>query len=55
MTAAGRGTRLSSVLGARALQAVMVAVVVGIVSFAMMQALPGDAASASPLGATATT
>jgi len=40
----GTGTGLGSVLGARALQAVMVAVVVGIVSFAMMQALPGDAA-----------
>ena len=31
-------------LGSRALQAVFVAIVVGIVSFAMMQALPGDAA-----------
>ena len=41
---AGTGTGISSVLGARALQAVMVAIVVGIVSFAMMQALPGDAA-----------
>ncbi|MGI9489465.1 MAG: ABC transporter permease [Geminicoccaceae bacterium] len=40
----GTGTGISSVLGARALQAVMVAIVVGIVSFAMMQALPGDAA-----------
>ena len=40
----GTGTGLGSVLGARALQAVMVAIVVGIVSFAMMQALPGDAA-----------
>ena len=40
----GKGTGLGSVLGARALQAVMVAIVVGLVSFAMMQALPGDAA-----------
>lgn len=40
----GTGTGLGSVLGARALQAVMVAIVVGIVSFTMMQALPGDAA-----------
>lgn len=40
----GKGTGISSVLGARALQAIMVAIVVGIVSFAMMQALPGDAA-----------
>lgn len=35
---------MSSVLGARVLQAVMVAIVVGIVSFVMMQTLPGDAA-----------
>ncbi len=41
---AGTGTGIGSVLGARALQAVMVAIVVGVVSFAMMQALPGDAA-----------
>lgn len=33
-----------AVLAARGLQAVIVAVIVGIVSFAMMQALPGDAA-----------
>ena len=33
-----------SALAARASQAVLVAVVVGIVSFSMMQALPGDAA-----------
>jgi len=49
---------MSSVLGARALQAVMVAIVVGIVSFAMMQALPGDAAfriAAGRYGATAMT
>jgi peptide/nickel transport system permease protein len=35
---------LLAALGSRALQAVFVAIVVGIVSFAMMQALPGDAA-----------
>lgn len=33
-----------TVLAARGLQAIIVAVIVGIVSFAMMQALPGDAA-----------
>ncbi|MGH1415498.1 MAG: ABC transporter permease [Pelagimonas sp.] len=33
-----------AVLAARGLQAVIVAIIVGIVSFAMMQALPGDAA-----------
>lgn len=32
------------VLAARGLQAVIVALIVGIVSFAMMHALPGDAA-----------
>jgi len=35
---------LGAALASRALQAVIVAVIVGIVSFAMMQALPGDAA-----------
>ena len=34
----------TTVLGQRALQAVIVAITVGIVSFVMMQALPGDAA-----------
>lgn len=34
----------AAALGQRALQAVIVAITVGIVSFAMMQALPGDAA-----------
>ena len=37
-------TGLMAALLARGLQAVLVAVVVGVVSFAMMQALPGDAA-----------
>lgn len=46
MTPMGMGTStgLGSVLGSRALQAFLVALVVGIVSFVMMQALPGDAA-----------
>jgi len=35
---------VSAVLAARGLQAVIVAIIVGIVSFAMMHALPGDAA-----------
>lgn len=39
-----RGSAFWSALAGRATQAVVVAVVVGIVSFAMMQALPGDSA-----------
>lgn len=42
MTRASNG--IAGALAARAVQAVLVAVVVGIASFAMMQALPGDAA-----------
>ena len=38
------GRSLVAALAARGLQAVLVAVIVGIVSFTMMQALPGDAA-----------
>ena len=40
----GTARVLAGALAARLLQALMVAVIVGVVSFAMMQALPGDAA-----------